>query len=141
MCRFLSRHKFFNQLGKYLGVQLLVQITFNFVKNCQIFFQICLPFSIPTSKKWEFPLLHIFASNWYYQFGDFCHSMRYGWQRMRWLHSITDSMDMNLTKVWEIVKDRETWHITVYKVVKSQAWLSNWTTTTIKEVDGNILSF
>ena len=47
--------------------------------------------------------------------------MRYGWQRMRWLDSITNSMDMNLTKLGKIVKDRETWHITVYKVAKSWA--------------------
>ena len=39
-------------------------------------------------------------------------------QRIRWLNNITDSMDMNLSKLWEIVKDRETWHAAVHGVTK-----------------------
>ena len=50
-------------------------------------------------------------------------------QRMRWLDSITDSMDMNLSKLLEIVKDRGAWHATIHGVTKSWTWLMDWTTT------------
>ena len=59
------------------------------------------------------------------------------WQRMRWLGSITNSMDMNLSKIWETVKDREAWCVAIHEVSKSQTWLDDWTATT---TEGSLIS-
>ena len=63
---------------------------------------------------------------------------RRGQQRVRWLDGITDSMDMNFSKLREIVKDRGAWSATVHGVAKGQTWFSNWTITKTTWFWGNL---
>ena len=53
------------------------------------------------------------------------------WRRKRWLHGINDLMDMNLSELWEMAKDREARHDADHRFIKSQTWLSVWTTIAI----------
>ena len=67
-----------------------------------------------------------------------------GWQRLRWLNGTTDSMDMNLGRLQELVMDREAGHAAVHEVAKSWTWLSDWTELINKlwgsSYDGNSMS-
>ena len=54
-----------------------------------------------------------------------------GWQKMRWLDGSINAMDMGLSRLWELVMDREVWHAAVHGVTKSWTWLSDWTERTL----------
>ena len=93
------------------------------------------------TERLHFTIFNIFLvleKYWCVMLGKIEGMRRRGWERMRWFDSITDSMDMNLSKLLEMVKNREDWCAAVHGVVKSQTQLSDWTVITTCKVGGNV---
>ena len=105
---FSSKNSFFFQA--YLGTFINLGIEDIWIYNASIFF------NLKTAHLW---LKYIPLSMFALLLGKIKGNRRRGWQKMRWLGSITDSMDMNVGKLWETVKDRGAWRASVHRLAES----------------------